>query len=105
ARGRVDRAVRRPHAWARCEGTRGEVARPRSRGHDGPRDNRGDGTRGLPTKEAAAVGAREHANGGGPAPIGARASLMSPAAPADRKWPSNDCSFGPDVRATRIPNS
>src|SRR2546430_13694755 len=56
ARGRVDRAVRPPHAWARCEGTRGEAARPRSHGHGGPRDNGGGGKpRPSPKKEGGGV--------------------------------------------------
>src|SRR2546425_885793 len=68
ARGRVDRAVRPPHAWARCEGTRGEAARPRSHGHGGPRDNGGGGTRGPPAKKATAASWPFAAEPSGPTP-------------------------------------
>src|SRR2546430_419573 len=74
ARGRVDRAVRPPHAWARCEGTHGEAARPRSHGHGGPRDNGGGGTRGLSPKKAAGGGGPVHSHRGGAQPTSARAS-------------------------------
>src|SRR2546426_6565703 len=73
ARGRVDRAVRPPHAWARCEGTHGEAARPRSHGHGGPRDNGGGGNRGPPTEKGAGGGGPLDAYRGGAKPPWARA--------------------------------
>src|SRR2546422_9369786 len=94
ARGRVDRAVRPPHAWARCEGTHGEAARPRSHGHGGPRDNGGGGTRGLPTEEAAGGRAPLPAQGSGATPPGGPARLMFSSPPAGSKSPRTAAPFG-----------